>query len=154
MPTHAETRLIQHTPEQMFELVADIERYPDFLPWCAATRIRQKETEDGSEIVISDMVIGYKMFREKFTSKVVLKRPDRIDVAYFDGPFDHLNNHWVFQPAKRKNISGDLCTIDFYIDFRFKSGLFQTAIGAVFNKAVNRMILAFENRADELYGVK
>ena len=154
MPTHAEKRLIQHTPEQMFDLVADIEKYPEFLPWCVATRIREKGIEGSYDMVISDMVIGYKVFREKFTSKVVLQHPNRIEVAYFDGPFNHLNNHWVFERVQRDGISEDACMIDFYIDFKFKSGLFQTAISKVFNKAVNRMIFAFEKRADELYGTQ
>jgi len=153
MPTHTEKRLIQHTPEQMFDLVADMEKYPDFLPWCVATRIRKKGTEGDCYIVISDMVIGYKMFREKFTSKVILRHPERIDVAYFDGPFDHLNNYWIFEPVKVVGLSEDACMIDFYIDFKFKSGLFQNAIGAVFNKAANRMIHAFEERANKIYGI-
>ena len=154
MTTHAEKRLINHTPEQMFDLVADIEKYPEFLPWCIATRIRKRDTENGFDMVISDMVIGYKLFREKFTSKVLLQSPNRIDVAYFDGPFSHLKNHWIFEPVYSEKDSKDACMVDFYIDFKFKSGIFQSTIGAVFNKAVNRMIIAFENRANELYGIK
>ncbi len=151
MPTHAEKRLIHHTPEQMFELVADIEKYPEFLPWCVATRIREKGEEDGADLLIADMVIGFKMFREKFTSKVVCQRPGRIDVKYFDGPFKYLNNHWSFEAHTGDGGKAE-CMIDFYVDFEFKSRLFQAAIGAVFNKAVTRMIQAFEKRADELYG--
>ena len=154
MPTHSEKRLIHHTPQQMFDLVADIEKYPEFLPWCIATRIRKKGIEDGSDMMISDMVIGYKLFREKFTSKVVLQSPNRIDVSYFDGPFNHLKNYWIFEPVSSAENSEKACLIDFYIDFKFKSGIFQSAIGAVFNKAVNRMIFAFEERANELYGIK
>ena len=92
MPTHAEKRHVPHSPQEMFALVADIEKYPEFLPWCVGTRIR---SNDG-KVVLADMVIGYKMFREKFTSEVRLSRPDRIDVAYMDGPFKYLNNYWIF----------------------------------------------------------
>jgi coenzyme Q-binding protein COQ10 len=149
MPTHAEKRLLHHTPEQMFELVADLGKYPEFLPWCVATRIREKSQEDGADVQITDMVIGYKMFREKFTSKVICQAPGRIDVTYFDGPFKYLNNHWIFEAH------GDgECMIDFYVDFEFKSRLFQATIGAVFNKAVTKMIQAFEKRADALFGVE
>ena len=151
MPTHAEKRLLHHTPEQLFDLVADVEKYPEFLPWCVVTRVRERGEEDGHDMLISDMVIGYKMFREKFTSKVVCQRPGRIDVSYFDGPFKYLNNHWIFEAGGGEESK---CMIDFYVDFEFKSRLFQAAIGAVFNKAVKRMIQAFEKRADELYGIK
>ena len=151
MPTHAEKRLLHHTPEQLFDLVADVEKYPEFLPWCVATRVRERGEEDGHDMLISDMVIGYKMFREKFTSKVVCQRPGRIDVSYFEGPFKYLNNHWIFVAGGGEE---GKCMIDFYVDFEFKPRLFQAAIGAVFNKAVKRMIQAFEKRADELYGIK
>src|SRR3989338_5799927 len=142
MPTHAEKRILPHTREQLFDLVSDIEKYPEFLPWCIATRVRQ-QTEDTS---ISDMVIGFKMFREKFTTKVVLRRPGLIDVSYFEGPFKYLNNHWIFEPH-----GNGACLIDFYVDFEFRSKILQATIGAVFNEAVRRMISAFEKRADELY---
>ena len=147
MPTHAEKRFLPYTCEQMFNLVADVERYPEFLPWCVATRIRERE----GDTLFADMVIGFKVFREKFVSKVTCRKPDRIDVAYFEGPFKYLNNHWIFEA-----VSGDGgdegCMIDFYVDFEFKSRIFQAAIGAVFNEAVRRMITAFEKRADALYG--
>jgi coenzyme Q-binding protein COQ10 len=145
MPTHAEKRVLPHTREQLFDLVADIEKYPEFLPWCVATRVRE-QTGDTS---ISDMVIGFKMFRERFTTKVVLRRPGRIDVSYFEGPFKHLNNHWIFEPH-----GNGACLIDFYVDFEFRSKILQATIGAVFNEAVRRMISAFEKRADKLYGAK
>ena len=147
MPTHAEKRLIQHTPEQMFDLVADIEKYPEFLPWCVATRVREKGVEGGSNMVISDMVIGYKMFRERFTSKMHLDRPGfRIDVAYSEGPFKYLNNHWLFIA------DGEGTIVDFYVDFEFRSRLLQKLIGAVFNEAVKIMVHAFEKRAKSVYG--
>ena len=145
MPTHAEKRVLPHSREQLFELVADIEKYPEFLPWCVATRVRERKGDTS----ISDMVIGFKMFREKFTTKVVLRQPDRIDVSYSEGPFKYLSNHWIFETH------GDgHCLIDFYVDFEFRSKLLQAAIGAVFNEAVRRMISAFEKRADKLYGRK
>ncbi len=143
MPTHAEKRLLPHSPEQMFDLVADVERYPEFLPWCIGTRIRRQE----SDTIVADMVIGYKMFRERFVSEVTLERPRRIDVAYREGPFRYLNNHWIFEPA-----AGGACEIDFYVDFEFRSGLMQKMIGAVFNEAVKIMVSAFEKRAREIYG--
>ncbi|MGB0682852.1 MAG: type II toxin-antitoxin system RatA family toxin [Magnetovibrionaceae bacterium] len=142
MPTHAEKRVLPHTPEQMFELVADIKRYPEFLPWCVGARIRS-ETEDK---IVADLVIGYKMFRERFTTTDILTRPHRIDVSYSEGPFRYLNNHWVFDPHPEG------VEIDFYVDFEFHSKILQKAIALVFNEAVQRMVTAFETRALELYG--
>ncbi len=147
MPTHAEKRVLPHTPEQMFDLVADIEKYPEFLPWCVATRIRASE----GNTVTADMVIGFKVFREKFTTTVTCYRPGRIDVAYTKGPFKYLNNHWIFESHGGEG-GADHCLIDFYVDFEFHSRIFQKAIGAVFNEAVRRMIAAFEKRAGEIYG--
>ncbi len=142
MPTHAEKRVLPHTPEQMFDLVIDIEKYPEFLPWCVGTRIRER----GGDMVVADMVIGFKVFRERFSTRVEWDRPGRIDVAYSEGPFKYLNNHWIFEPH------GDGgCLIDFFVDFEFHSRLFQKAIGAVFNEAVQRMISSFEKRAAVLY---
>ena len=142
MPTHAEKRLLPYSPEQMFDLVAAIEDYPHFLPWCESARIRERE----GNVLEADLVIGFKIFRERFTSRVVLDRPHRIDVAYAQGPFRHLNNHWVFEPAEGG------CVIDLYVDFAFRSRLLQRLIGAVFSEAVRRMVSAFEGRARELYG--
>ncbi len=143
MPTHAEQRLLPYTIEQLFALVADVERYPEFLPWCVASRIRRRE----GDVFFADLVIGFKMVRERFTSKVTLSRPDRIDVTYTEGPFHHLNNHWVFRP-----MPGGMTEIDFYVDFEFRSKLLQTLIGALFNEAVKLMVSAFEKRARQLYG--
>ena len=143
MPTHAEKRLLPYSQEQLFELVADIDRYPEFLPWCVATRIRSRT----GKIVIADLVIGFKMFRERFTSEVTLARPDRIDVRYTHGPLRYLNNHWIFRPA-----DDGQCVIDFYVDFEFRSYLLQKMIGVVFHEAVRRMVDSFERRAGALYG--
>ena len=148
MPTHAEQRVLPYTPRQLFDLVADIERYPEFLPWCIAARVTRRE----GNTVYADLVVGFRMMREKFTSKVILAPPTadnasgRIDVTYLDGPFRYLNNHWIFDPAQGG------CRIDFYIDFAFHSAFLQRVMGAVFNEAVRRMVGAFETRAQRIYG--
>ena len=143
MPTHAEKRVLPYTPEQLYDLVADIERYPDFLPWCMAARIRKRE----ANLVVADLVIGFKVFRERFTSRVSLDPAGpRIHVAYAEGPFKYLNNHWVFE----RHAEG--CEIDFYVDFEFRSRILQKAIEVLFSEAVRRMVGAFEARAQSLYG--
>lgn len=142
MPTHAEKRILPYTPEELFELVADIEKYPRFLPWCVASRIRQRSGEK----IVADLVIGFKMVRERFTSEVTLDRPSCIDVNYVEGPLKHLNNHWKFRPHPAGT------EIEFYVDFEFRSKLLQSLIGALFNEAFRRMVAAFEARAAELYG--
>lgn len=144
MPTHAEQRLLPYRPEQLFDLVADIERYPEFLPWCVACRVTRKD----GPVVWGDLMVGFRVFRETFTSKVTLDRPDRIHVEYVDGPFRYLNNHWRFLPED----GGKATTIDFYIDFEFRSRLLQKVATTVFNEAVRRMVGAFEARAHEIYG--
>jgi coenzyme Q-binding protein COQ10 len=143
MPTHAEKKLLPYTREQLFDLVSDIERYPEFLPWCVGARIRER---NGNEI-LGDLLIGYKMVRERFTSRVVLSWPDRIDVSYSEGPFKYLNNHWLFLPQ-----SDGQCLIDFYVDFEFRSKMLQKIMEMFFNEAVKRMVGAFETRAHQLYG--
>jgi coenzyme Q-binding protein COQ10 len=128
----------------LFDLVADIERYPEFLPWCVAIRVRQRE----GDTVLADMIIGYKVFRERFTSRVKLDRANmRIDVAYTEGPFRFLSNHWVFEPDGKGK-----CVIDFYVDFEFRSRVMEGAFSVVFNEAVRRMVSAFEKRAKAQYG--
>ncbi len=144
MPTHAENRYLPYTPGQMFELVADVERYPDFLPWCVGARIRRRD----GDVFLADLVIGFKMVRERYTSRVSLDRTvGRIDVTYTEGPFHHLDNHWVFLPA------GDGGThVDFFVDFEFRSRLLQRLIGGLFGEAVRLMVHSFERRARTLYG--
>jgi coenzyme Q-binding protein COQ10 len=142
MPTHAEERVLPYTPEQLFALVADVERYPEFLPWCVAARIRERRPE----LIVADLVIGFRMFRERFTSRVALDPPRRIDVAYTEGPFRYLNNHWIFEPVPGGS------RIDFFVDFEFKSRLLQRVIEVLFGEAVRRMVAAFEHRAEQLYG--
>lgn len=143
MPTHAEARVLHHPPEQLFDLVADVEKYPEFLPWCVDARIRRRD----GDLIVADLVIGYRMFRERFTSTVALDRPDRIDVTYAEGPFRYLNNHWIFAPE-----GPDSCVIDFFVDFEFRSRVLQAMVGRVFGEAVKVMVHAFERRADELFG--
>ncbi len=145
MPTHAEKRVLPYSPQQLYDLVADIERYPEFLPWCIAARVRKHESD--SDLITADMVIGFKVFRERFTSRARLD-PDgqRIDVAYEQGPFKYLNNHWVFEDHPQG------CTIDFYVDFAFRSRILQKLIEPLFSEAVRRMVSAFETRAGKLYG--
>jgi coenzyme Q-binding protein COQ10 len=140
--THAEKRALPYTAEQMFDLVAAVERYPEFLPWCTAARIRSRE----NGLMIADMAIGFRMIRERFTSRVVLDRPQAIDVAYADGPFKHLTNRWRFLPMPEG------CEIDFFVDFEFRSKLLEKMIGLLFDEACRRMISAFEARAKALYG--
>ncbi|MFO0997213.1 MAG: type II toxin-antitoxin system RatA family toxin [Alphaproteobacteria bacterium] len=145
MPTHAETRRVPYTPEQIFDLVADIERYPQFLPWCIAARVRER----AGNVLLADLVIGFKMIRERYTSRVTLDRPRRIDVAYTEGPFRALANHWVFEPSPDGG-----CVIDFYVDFEFRGRLLDKLMGPLFHEAVRRMVAAFEARAEALYGPK
>lgn len=143
MPKHSETRVLPHTPEQMYSLVADIGRYPEFLPWCVGARIvRQSERE-----VLADLLIGFKVFRERFRSKVDLEPAAlTIDVAYVEGPMRYLENHWHFRPHP------DGCEVDFRVDFEFRSLLLRKAIEPLFHEAVRRMVAAFEKRATALYG--
>ncbi|HTT81270.1 MAG TPA: type II toxin-antitoxin system RatA family toxin [Stellaceae bacterium] len=142
MPTHAEQRLLPYTPEQLFALVADIERYPEFLPWCVGARIRERQPD----LIVADLIIGFRVFRERFTSRVKLAPPHRIDVAYSEGPFRYLNNYWTFEKAPGG------CRIDFFVDFEFKSRVLQKVIEVLFGEAVRRMVAAFERRAERLYG--
>lgn len=143
MPTHAEKRVLPYTPRQLYDLVAGVERYPEFLPWCLAVRVRKRE----AHTIHADMVIGYKMIRERFSSRVELDEANmRIDVSYLQGPFRYLNNHWIFYEHE------DGCLIDFYVDFEFHSRLLQKMMVTLFNEAVRRMVSAFEARARQLYG--
>ena len=142
MPTHAERKILRYTPEQLFELVADVRRYPEFLPWCVGARVVSRT--DGE--LVADLTIGFKMFRETFRSQVTLERPHHIHVRYLNGPFRYLNNHWRFLPHPQGT------EVDFFVDFEFRSRLLQAVIGTVFNEAVRLMVRAFERRAMQLYG--
>lgn len=144
MPQHSETRHLPYTPEQMFDLVADVKRYPEFLPWVSALRVRR----DGETETLADMIVGFKGLRETFTSRVEKRRPERIRVDYVEGPLRHLRNEWTF----RAEPGG--CAVDFSVDFAFKNRVFEMLAGQVFGQALRRMIGAFEARAAALYGVE
>jgi coenzyme Q-binding protein COQ10 len=144
MMKHAEQRLLGYRPEQLFDLVADVERYPEFLPWCIGARIRERS----ESLLVADLVIGFKLIRERFTSRVAMDRPHLgIETAYADGPFKHLSNCWRFEPMPDGG-----CRIDFYVEFEFRSAVLQKLIGLLFHEAVKRMVGAFETRARALYG--
>ena len=143
MPAHKETRRLPYTPEQMFDLVADVRRYAEFLPWVSAMRVR-KETETEA---LADMIVGFKGLRETFTSKVEKSRPARVLVDYVDGPLKYLHNEWRFRPDGEGG-----CYVDFSVDFAFKNRMFEMLAGQVFGAALRRMIGAFEERAAALYG--
>jgi coenzyme Q-binding protein COQ10 len=149
MPTHAEKRVVPYSAEEMYALIADVQRYPEFLPWVAACRVRSRQPlPEGGEVLDADLVVSFKVFRERFGSRVTLK-PDQccIDVEYLEGPFRYLNNHWRFHPRGPQE-----CEIDFFVDFEFRSSVLQRLIGLVFNEAMQRIVRAFERRAEELYG--
>ncbi len=149
MPTHAEKRRMPYSADQMFALIADVASYPEFLPWCSGCRIRSRTPgPDGTEVVEADLIISFKLFREQFGSRVTLDpAAKKIDVAYMEGPFRYLNNHWRFDP-----VGEDACDVDFFVDFEFRSRALQAVIGIVFNEAMRRIVRAFEHRAEQLYG--
>ncbi|KJZ25188.1 type II toxin-antitoxin system RatA family toxin [Tritonibacter mobilis] len=148
MPTHSETRPMPYSAQQMYDLVADVGSYPKFLPWCAAARIRSRTPQGASEVMEADLVISFKVFRERFGSRVVL-HPDehKIDTEYLDGPFRYMKSNWAF--ADRADGG---CDVSFFVDFEFKNAVLQGIIGMVFNEAMQRIVRAFERRAAELYG--
>ncbi|MCA2007280.1 type II toxin-antitoxin system RatA family toxin [Tritonibacter mobilis] len=148
MPTHSENRPMPYSAQQMYDLVADVGSYPKFLPWCAAARIRSRTPQGASEVMEADLVISFKVFRERFGSRVVL-HPDehKIDTEYLDGPFRYMKSNWAF--ADRADGG---CDVSFFVDFEFKNAVLQGIIGMVFNEAMQRIVRAFERRAAELYG--
>ena len=145
MPRHSETRHLPYTPEQLFDMVADVSRYDEFLPWVVAVRVRSSsETE-----TVADLVVGFSAFKERFTSRVVKERPDRIVVDYVEGPLKYLHNEWRFERT------GDGGTnLHFSVDFAFRSRLFEALAGQMFDRALRRMTGAFEQRAAALYGIR
>jgi len=148
VPKFSTTRHVAHAPERMFALVADVERYPEFLPLCEALAIRSRKEREGREILVADMTVGYKAIRETFTSQVLLL-PDqnRIEVSYVDGPFKYLNNVWSFA---QDGAGG--CDIHFDIDYEFKSRILGALMGSMFDRAFRMFAEAFEKRADAIYG--
>ncbi|MFZ1725358.1 MAG: type II toxin-antitoxin system RatA family toxin [Albidovulum sp.] len=151
MPTHSENRVLPWTADEMYALVADVARYPEFLPWTAAARIRsRKPGADGSEVLEADLVISFKVFRERFGSRVVLwPGKHRIDTEYLDGPFRHMRSFWAF--AERTDGG---CNVEFFVDFEFRNAILQKLIGVVFDEAMRRVVRAFEARARDLYGTR
>ncbi|MBI1301190.1 MAG: type II toxin-antitoxin system RatA family toxin [Alphaproteobacteria bacterium] len=142
MTTHKERKHLSYTAEQLFDIVADVDQYPEFLPWCINSRI--KKTQDN--VFYADLTIGYKMIQEKYTSKVTCNRPNHIHVEYISGPMKHLSNHWKFTEEE-----DGTCTVDFYVEFEFKSIILQNLIGVFFTEIMQRMVGAFEKRAQALY---
>ena len=148
MPSFRSTRRVRHHAPQMFDLVADVESYPQFLPLCEALRIRRRNRSDeGVEVLVADMTVGYRAIRETFTSRVTLDRPRlKILVEYVDGPFSHLENRWTF----RSDDPGS--HVDFFIDYEFRSRTLGLLMGAMFDHAFRRFADAFEQRANQIYG--
>lgn len=148
MPTHSETREMPYSAQQMYDLVADVGRYPEFLPWNSAARVRSTtQQSDGSEVMEADLVISFKVFREKFTSRVTLwPEAKKIDTEYLDGPFKYMISNWEFSDTE------DGCNVQFHVDFEFRNRLLQSAAGLFFYEAMQRIVRAFERRAHALYG--
>ena len=144
MPRHSETRHLPYTPDQLFDLVADVGRYDEFLPWVVAVRIRSSSDEE----TVADLVVGFNAFKERFTSRVNKQRPGRVCVDYIEGPLKYLKNEWRFEPAPQGGTN-----VHFSVDFAFKSRIFETLAGQMFDRALRRMTGAFEKRAEQLYGI-
>lgn len=147
MPAHSEVKFLPYAPELMYDLVADVAKYPEFLPWTSAARVRTRKPIADGEVLEADLVISFKVFREKFGSRVTLLPAEgRILTEYIDGPFRHLKSVWLFRPA----MGG--CEVDFSVDFEFKNPILAGIIGLVFQEAMQRVVRAFEARAATLYG--
>ncbi len=144
MPRHSETKHLPYTPEQLFDMVADVGRYDEFLPWVVAVRVRSSSATE----TVADLVVGFNAFKERFTSRVTKQRPDRICVDYIEGPLKYLKNEWRFEHAPDGGTK-----IHFSVDFAFRSRLFEALAGQMFDRALRRMTGAFETRAAELYGI-
>src|SRR3954454_459379 len=149
MPRFSSKRRVRHTADQMFDLVADVERYPEFVPLCHSLKIRQRTAKpDGTEIVIADMTVSFKLVRESFTTRVTLDRANlKILVEYLKGPFSNLENRWSFEPKPE-----DRCEVGFYLRYEFKSRMLAILMGTMFDTAFQRFAAAFEKRADAIYG--
>ena len=143
MPRIVETRRLQWSAEQMFDLVADVRRYAEFLPWVVATRIKS----DSETVMVADMLVGFSALREKFTSRVHKQRARSIKVEYVEGPLKRLENDWTFTPAPDGG-----CTVDYFVDFTFRNALFEKLAGQYLETAFRKMVAAFEERAEQLYG--
>ncbi len=149
MPTFETIRRVRHSPEDMFALVADIERYPEFVPMCERLVVRSRRERQGVSLLVAEMTVGYKAISETFITQVVLKPAQmRIDVKYVEGPFRYLDNRWVFMP-----VEGGGCDVEFFIDYEFKSRVLGMVMGTMFDRAFRMFTEAFEKRADAIYGV-
>jgi coenzyme Q-binding protein COQ10 len=151
MPQFSTKRRVSHTADEMFDLVADVERYPDFVPLCRALKVKNRIAKgEGIEVLVADMTVAFKLIRETFTSRVTLNRPRlAILVEYLNGPFSHLRNRWSFRP-----VGEHACEIEFFIEYEFRSRVLAAVMGAMFDAAFRRFATAFERRADEVYGKK
>jgi coenzyme Q-binding protein COQ10 len=149
MPSFSTRRRVKHAAGDMFDLVADVDRYPEFVPLCSALKVRSRTPKDeGVEVLVADMTVAYKMVRETFTSRVTLDRPKlTILVEYLNGPFSRLQNRWTFRPAGEA-----ACDVEFFIDYEFKSRVLAVLMGAMFDTAFRKFAVAFEQRADKIYG--
>ncbi len=148
MPRFSSKRRVRHTASQMFDLVADVERYPEFVPLCHSLKVRQRTLkEDGTEVVVADMTVSFKLIRESFTSRVTLDRPNlKILVEYLRGPFSNLENRWTFERNPRPT------AMSVFPEYEFKSRMLAMVMGTMFDAAFQRFAAAFEKRADVVYG--
>ena len=150
MPELSTTRRVQHGAVAMFDLVADVEHYPEFVPLCQSLRVRKRIHEGGKDVIVADMTVAYKLIRETFTSRVTLDRPNlEILVEYLEGPFRQLNNRWNFRA-----VTDHVCDVDFFIAYEFRSRTLGMLMGTVFDAAFRRFASAFERRADQVYGTQ
>ena len=150
MPQLSTTRRVRHAASDMFDLVADVERYPEFVPLCQSLKVRQRTSEGAKAVIIADMSVAYKLIRRDFTSRVTLDRAKlEILVEYLEGPFRSLNNHWSFRP-----VDEHACDVDFFISYEFRSRALGLLMGAMFDAAFRRFAGAFERRADQVYGTR
>jgi coenzyme Q-binding protein COQ10 len=150
MPQLSNTRRVRHAASDMFDLVADVERYPEFVPLCQSLKVRQRTNEGAKTVIIADMSVAYKLIRQDFTSRVTLDRAKlEILVEYLEGPFRSLNNHWTFRPVDEHT-----CDVDFFLAYEFRSRTLGVLMGAMFDAAFRRFAGAFERRADQVYGTR
>jgi len=150
MPEFSTRRRVQHSATDMFDLVADVERYPEFVPLCQSLKVRRRTNEDGKEVIVADMTIAYKVIHETFTSRVTLERERlTILVEYIEGPFRRMNNRWTFRPVDDRS-----CEVEFFLAYEFRSRTLGLLMGSVFDAAFRRFATAFERRADQVYGTR
>jgi coenzyme Q-binding protein COQ10 len=148
MPSFATKRRIRHSAENMFDLVADVEKYPQFVPLCRSLKIKSRAEKENTTIIVASMTVAYKLIQQTFTSRVTLDKPNlKILVEYLDGPFSRLQNRWTFAPTGENS-----CEVEFFIDYEFKSRTLAILMGAMFDTAFRKFAIAFEKRADEIYG--